>query len=274
MYGFWENKYINTYYYSNVIDNILTGDVELIGFISDFFNDNYEFLKPFQKFSALHQFIQYIIFRFLYEDMTNHDEKVFELFKIDGKLPRLYAERLLDEYGIGYSFDEFEETAPINYLKIERYHDDLMLAGYLEELCEKISHEVFYILFNNRDLLIRFNQIVADHVTGLDGGFFDEEHDCNLGNLFKSPGMLKRVAIPNWCKEAVYFREKGRCCLCGTDITALLRSNNKRHFDHMVPLFYGGINDVSNIQLLCAICNLKKGRKDIETSNFYFKWYE
>lgn len=36
-----EHNYFNTYYYSNIIDNILTDDIETVGFISDFFNDNY-----------------------------------------------------------------------------------------------------------------------------------------------------------------------------------------------------------------------------------------
>lgn len=275
MEEFWEHTYYNTYYYSNIIDNILTGDIELIGFISDYFNENYSFLIPFEKYSAFHKFIEYIIYRFVYEDMNEHDEKAFKFYERDGIEFRLYVEKLLSVYGIGSSFDwESKEGSKLKYEDIEAYHNSIIESGELEMLCKQIAHEVFYILFNNRDLLIRFNQIVAGYVVDMDKDMFDEYDVNEYWPLFRQRGKLRRVNIPEWCKEAVFFREKGRCCLCGTDITALLRTGNQKHYDHMVPLFYGGINDVSNIQLLCSACNLKKGRKDIETSAFYFKWYE
>lgn len=270
-----EHHYFNTYYYSNIIDNILTGDIELVGFISDFFTGNLGFLKPFNKYSAFHQFIQYIIFRFMEEEMNEYDQKAFEIFKKHGKLPKLYIEELFDRYKVGFDLKEFREGEKVcEYSDIESYHDELDLTGYKGELYERISHEVFYILFNNRDLLIRFNQIVAGYVIDFDKDTFNDDYDRNeYWPLFKSKGVLKRASIPVWCQEAVYHREKGRCCICGTDLSASLRTLNKKHFDHMVPLFLGGINDVSNIQLLCSACNLKKGGTDIETSSNYLKWY-
>lgn len=36
------------------------------------------------------------------------------------------------------------------------------------------------------------------------------------------------------------------------------------HADHVIPLFLGGSNAASNIQLLCPRCNLRKGRKTME----------
>ena len=48
---------------------------------------------------------------------------------------------------------------------------------------------------------------------------------------------------------------------------------NKVHYDHIVPLDQGGINDVSNIQLLCEKCNLTKGTKSI-TNNIYQNWFD
>ena len=35
----------------------------------------------------------------------------------------------------------------------------------------------------------------------------------------------------------------------------------------------GGINDVTNIQLLCEACNLSKGKKALPVSNLYEPWY-
>jgi HNH endonuclease len=268
----WENKYNNSYYYSNVIDNILTYDINLTGFISEFFTDNYEYLRPFKKYSAFHQFIKYIIFRFFDDDMHTHDTKAFEYYEKGKELPKLYAESFLDSYDLRLDFSEFMDgKSIITWQDIEEYHEELALIGYIEELCETLSHEVFYVLFNNRDLLIRFNHIVSQYVSDLDPLDFDEED--NFKDYFKDIGKLKRVLIPSWCKKAVFYREKGRCCLCGTDVTGTLRSDDNYHFDHMVPLFQGGINDVSNVQLLCSKCNLSKGKRDVITSNYYFKWY-
>jgi 5-methylcytosine-specific restriction endonuclease McrA len=33
------------------------------------------------------------------------------------------------------------------------------------------------------------------------------------------------------------------------------------HIDHVIPLAEGGTNALSNLQLLCAKCNLAKGKK-------------
>lgn len=41
----------------------------------------------------------------------------------------------------------------------------------------------------------------------------------------------------------------------------------------MVPLEQGGMNDVTNIQLLCSSCNLSKGTFSA-TSNIYQNWYD
>jgi 5-methylcytosine-specific restriction endonuclease McrA len=49
--------------------------------------------------------------------------------------------------------------------------------------------------------------------------------------------------------------------------------NSAIHYDHIVPLAQGGINDVTNIQLLCDKCNLKKTSKNVFTTLKYESWY-
>ena len=58
--------------------------------------------------------------------------------------------------------------------------------------------------------------------------------------------------IPGDVQREVYERDKGQCTKCG--------STENLHFDHIIPFSKGGSSKTaSNIQLLCAKHNLKKG---------------
>lgn len=55
---------------------------------------------------------------------------------------------------------------------------------------------------------------------------------------------------------SIFKLQRGKCAYCR------VRLNKKRHVDHVIPLASGGSNDRTNLQILCAQCNLKKGAKD------------
>lgn len=57
--------------------------------------------------------------------------------------------------------------------------------------------------------------------------------------------------------KAILSAQDHRCAYCRTDLRKA-----KRHLDHIMPLSRGGSNDPSNLQWLCAPCNLSKGAKD------------
>ena len=60
--------------------------------------------------------------------------------------------------------------------------------------------------------------------------------------------------IPGEVQREVYERDQGKCRQCG--------STENLHFDHILPFSKGGSSKVaSNIQLLCAKHNLRKGAK-------------
>ncbi len=68
--------------------------------------------------------------------------------------------------------------------------------------------------------------------------------------------MLHNRQIPGEVQKEVYERDRGKCRICG--------SSDNLHFDHILPFSKGGSSKVaSNIQLLCARHNLKKGAKFI-----------
>jgi HNH endonuclease len=61
----------------------------------------------------------------------------------------------------------------------------------------------------------------------------------------------RRQPIPQEIKVAVWQRDGGRCVECG--------SQEELEFDHVIPLAMGGANTERNLQLLCAVCNRRKG---------------
>ena len=269
--SYFNNDHYNSYYYANIIDNILTDDIELIGFISQF-HEAYgtSVLKSFEKTTAFHAFIALNIRNFFLDDMSEHDEKEYKISLVNPPLGPLYAEWPLKNYGLDFSFAEFiEDKEEITWEDIEAYHDDLHLIGYLEELFDKIAEEVFYLLFNNRDLLTRFNLIMARYVSDITLDSLEEDEEY----LFLRDGRLKRTELPEWVKNAVFFRDRGHCCGCKKDVSSLLNLSEQKHYDHIVPLAEGGLNDITNIQLLCKECNLSKSNKEIYTSRLYEKWY-
>ncbi|MBD8632755.1 HNH endonuclease [Oxalobacteraceae sp. CFBP 8755] len=53
----------------------------------------------------------------------------------------------------------------------------------------------------------------------------------------------------------LFALQRGRCACCGEKL------GSKYHLDHVMPLALGGAHDDSNLQLLRAVCNLRKGAK-------------
>ena len=152
---------------------------------------------------------------------------------------------------------------------VSDYYDDLRLEGPFDSLVEKAVLEVFFVLFQNRGLMLLFNDMMASQIADTDPNDIPDEYRA----YFAAPGILKRVAIPSWVKRAVYFRDRGFCTICHRDLSGVVNISNLEHYDHIVPLAQGGLNDVSNVQLLCQDCNLKKSGREAGTSNIYEAWY-
>lgn len=55
----------------------------------------------------------------------------------------------------------------------------------------------------------------------------------------------------------LYRLQRGKCGYCRTKLKGA-----NQHIDHIIPLFRGGSNGRSNLQLLCRSCNTSKGAKD------------
>ena len=49
------------------------------------------------------------------------------------------------------------------------------------------------------------------------------------------------------------------CKSCGVETTLLPHQRNSAHIDHIVSVKQQGLHKMSNLQLLCLLCNLRKG---------------
>ena len=272
-----EMKYTNTYYYCNMITNVITSMDYLSNiaqFLEGYFDEENANTFRFPKDSMLHQFCTWFVDEVVWESMDkeldiiddkikNLSEKNTENFKkiftdeyrfwTDDKYKYLELEYIIQEFtGEKIKFLDWLLRNDFEFVQdaAREYFED----NY--ELCEKaitgISDEMFYLLFQNREFLLNFNDMVASF------------------NYFR----MERINIPKWVKRAVFFRDKGRCVFCGKDLSAKYDTidDYEEQYDHIVPLEEHGINDVSNIQLTCKKCNLKK-LVTAATNNVYTYWY-
>ena len=63
----------------------------------------------------------------------------------------------------------------------------------------------------------------------------------------------QRAQIPDDVKHLVMLREQGRCRQCG--------KNTELQFDHVIPFALGGGSGPDNVQILCGLCNRRKGAR-------------
>lgn len=246
-------KFFNVYYFCHLANESM-GKFDYAATNAEFTERQFE-VEPeeFPKVSVLREYCSWLIDRVFYEQVNciaNSGE--FADFN-----PIHWINQAILKYrGIDVSlnndfeidYDDYLETYNKYTEYLDRYED-----GLFWNVIYNIAIETEYILFQNRDFLLRFNEQQA------------VEFENN---------PRKRVYIPEWVKRAVLFRDKGCCVFCKRDLTGLysLLEDNEKHFDHIVSLNEGGINDVCNIQLSCQDCNLKKSDSS-KTSTLYQSAY-
>lgn len=229
------------YYIANAVYNIVASPSQYIRGIEEILGDaKAEFLmKPFKKYTNLHEFIRCIAFDLIMDDMERGDGDLHFLREFlrtyEVEVP---AETLDDE-------DTFADFIS----ECDRFHDAI----------DEITDEVFHILFNDVEFLQKFNDLCADYIEG--SGFGQE--------FTTRSGTLKRAPIPKWVRRAIFYRDKGECRSCKRSLTAIITRLDTERYDHIVPLARYGANDLTNLQLLCEPCNTKKAAKPLPVSQLY-----
>ena len=271
-----EMSYYHVYYYCNIIDNLLrlfTASIDWASTGAQFLDTFLEGdIEDFPKYSALHSFCDYAIRKLISEEdekeiediQTRYDDE--EAIRLDkaarlkyafesdyGLNHRLWVDRLLANYGGNHeSFYDFIKNAEFVFVS-DVYMDFCFCNGNIDDAVLKLSRELFYVLFQNRDFLYRFNYYLS----------------------VREKPQIQRCNIPSWVKRAVKYRDRGKCVCCGNDLSGILdcEDQNSIHYDHIVALSDGGINDISNIQLMCRNCNLRKSSNSY-TRQTYKDWYD
>ncbi|MEC0243639.1 HNH endonuclease signature motif containing protein [Paenibacillus dokdonensis] len=160
-----------------------------------------------------------------------------------------------------YDGPDDDDVAIEMYESIEEEHIKT-LKELLKPVFEQIVQESFTILFGDRMFLLRINQIVASVISQM--------KKVEYPDIMNRDGVIKRAGyIPKWLKNAVFHRDKGKCQVCGKDLSGLLFLGEEVHYDHVIPLNLGGTNDPTNFQLLCREHNLSKSGTQILTSERY-----
>lgn len=262
-------EFYETYYNANILTNIISDPFTYIHKIHDWYVDDEEevFLTAFPKLSRLHGFASHVISELIWE-------KISEVKKENNSY-NLWIDRALKYHdlpceGFGrFLRDQVVPSSGWDEDNVFDYHQELMLTGEMGDLIDRLSMEVFHVLFANRKVLRDFNVFLSSMFQGQ----FSEIPSSDLGQKLKKPGVLKRVGIPMWVKRAVFYRDRGMCSLCQKDLSGILSTQPDSQYDHMIPLAEGGMNDVTNIQLLCQSCNGEKSGKVVPVSSLYESWY-
>lgn len=272
-----EMHYYGTYYYANIIQNVL-GDFDFLSSISPFFWDEgkLNFISPFPKKTYLHQFIWFVL-----DELIDEHFRGFELREIK-RLGAFPIETPLNIYRIEHISSqnffkekeiELEGLIDDNWEDLKESYQEYLLEspGYWE-LIEKLTEDVFYILFLNREFLKTFNLTLAESVEGIKE-MIDDFDKSDYEGLLTEKFKIKRKRIPQWVKKAVFFRDRGRCVFCNKDLSGLFTLYNSKNYDHIVPLNQYGVNDITNIQLSCESCNKSKSGNLTTSSKLYEKWF-
>ena len=127
------------------------------------------------------------------------------------------------------------------------------MIGYKEEICriKKYSMEMKDRIIEDLEKKeIKENVYKKERKKILERQVLDEliEEGKVFNAYTKKDG--NRTTIPMDIANAVWNRDGGKCCICG--------SRDNLEFDHIIPISKGGATTFRNLQILCKNCNIRK----------------
>lgn len=252
----------------------LSSGVGLAGFaVSNFWDYGYQafegckdviidsVVKP-DKITAVHHYLHF--FQDIYEEVHNMRDNLDDMEVVYDFIVRTLDEVNLNPNLLEPDFKNCNDKYghfECNCSKvIEQWID--YVSQNSNQINELIVHSAFQFVFQDRKFLHDFHyelsQLIEDEIQTI------KKH---YPSYVSSKDRIKRQSFPVWLKQAVFYRDKGTCVICRCDLSNLVRTQNKIHIDHIVPLELFGTNDASNMQLLCESCNTSKGARSTKTSS-------
>ncbi len=211
-------------------------------------------LTKYSRITLLHY---YIFANICAYERRRFRKDVSEFFQIEAAMQLL---RTYEIEFVPYKYDEDSDSDEDMFDWFESNENAFLL------LWEQVADEVFQLLLRNRWFLLQFNKGLAE--------FLGSGAVQLPPKIFEKTGYIKRESyFPTWLRKGIFHRDQGICALCQQDLTSLFHRGAHLHFDHIVPLAAGGVNDPSNLQLLCAGCNLSKsGNRSITSKKYVPFW--
>lgn len=263
------SPFLDVYYFADLAMDILRDPFSSGGEWSDFMSDLADEMweQAYPRWTTMHRFLSEMIGRSMYErdfasafspDLLRSVAGAPARIPFEQQRLKLGVERALDIYGLSY--DRYVGWPDEDGLRDDdafyEWYQDLRLTEAYDRLLRSLAEDVFTILFAHREVLFLLNDWLATKMKR------------------ESRGPTKRCDPPTWARRAVFFRDRGRCCGCGTDLSGLLSLHIAPSFDHVVALVGGGPNDVTNLQLLCSPCNGRKGSAPVRPTFTHEQWFE
>jgi 5-methylcytosine-specific restriction endonuclease McrA len=95
-----------------------------------------------------------------------------------------------------------------------------------------------------------------------EAAWYRENPEVNIRKAHVRRARIKQVGgkLSKGITKALFAKQKGKCASCNEKLS-LEKGLDKAHLDHILPLALGGPNTDENVQLLCRLCNQRKGAK-------------
>lgn len=169
----------------------------------------------------------------------------------------------MDSLSVDYT--DISEPNTDDYCEWKK-HADLIQDRFCEKALDIIANATFVLLFNNKDFLFQFNKKITMQIQQL------KKQD--YPDYLKEDGKLLRTDPPTWLKDGVFYRDRGRCQECGTDLSRIFRNGEAANYDHIIPVNKGGSNDPTNFQLMCEHCNKSKSDRSTSFRNVVYPFLD
>lgn len=148
---------------------------------------------------------------------------------------------LLDDYSnmiyLSWDYNQLQHEFCIDLDKIREY--------------QKSQSRLRKSMLFNQDWLSEKRTIISELIEK-----YRSFHEYKLNNkrLEASKHISKKIV-----RDEVFKKYGRKCLCCGTDKNLTI--------DHVIPVFKGGKNNISNYQPLCKSCNSSKGTKTTDYRN-------